>query len=77
MQTVKLKYGPSGHASPTHPDAPVGRRGEVRTVAIVDVPAAVPMAEVARLYNASIDLGADEVPFAALGVGRIIRPRED
>lgn len=73
MPTVKVKFGPSGHVSATHPAAPLGHHGESRTVAIVDVPPGVSTADVVRAYAASIDLGQhDTVRYADLGAGRII-----
>jgi len=71
---VRLKVTPSGHMSPTHPQAPLGRRGEVRTVQINSIPPSVPVAEVVRLYAGTTDLSDSLMwEFERLGIGRILR----
>ena len=69
-----------------NPMAPLGSilspsmRACVTTVEITDVPEGTPVAEVVRLYTHTVDLGflrpvekrTWQVPFAALGVGRIV-----
>jgi hypothetical protein len=69
-----------------HPEAALGSnlspscRACVTTVEITDVPEDTPAAEVVRLYTHTTDLGflrppetrTWKVPFATLGVGRII-----
>jgi hypothetical protein len=73
-RNVRLKVTPSGHVSPTHPDAPLGRHGSVRTVQINSVPPGVSLAEVVRLYAGTVDLSDSPMwEYERIGVGRILR----
>lgn len=70
----RLKVSRSGHVSPTHPQAPLGKHNGVRTVQINSVPPSVSLADVIRLYSGTLDL-SDSVmwEFGQIGVGRILR----
>lgn len=72
MRALKFKHGPSGHITPTHPDARIGTRGPVTTYEITDVPDDVPVNRVQWLLERTALWDIVRVPYSALGEGKFL-----
>jgi hypothetical protein len=79
MKTVALKFNAGSHATtPTHPDAKPGITGKVSVYRVVNVPDAVAVAEVIRLFNATVIPFPDKLPtpwtldYSQLGAGNVV-----
>jgi len=73
-KTLKFKttLSSEGVATPQNPDAPTGIHGNSITYEVTNIPSSVPLAEVARLFNATTLLKGYSCDFAQLAPGAII-----
>lgn len=79
MKTITLKFNASSLAiTPTHPEAKLGITDKVSVYRVVNVPAGVAVAEVIRLFNATVIPFPDKLPtpwtldYSQLGAGNVV-----